>query len=70
MYLFSVSEGCRRMEETALPTVERVVVDHLLLPSSKIRAVWDFKSKPRKPTWRHLSDHVSISRIGGCSQAR
>lgn len=54
MYLFLVSAGCRRMEATALPTVESVVVDHFLLPSSAMVAVWDFRSKPRKLVWRPL----------------
>ena len=60
MYLFFVSAGCRRMAATALPTVERVVVDHLLLPSSQMVAVWDFRSNSRKLVWRPLDGEVSV----------
>lgn len=72
MYLFLVSAGCRRMEATALPTVERVVVDHLLVPSSQMVAVWDLRSNSRKPVWRPLMEDVSVVRrkVGGRGQAK
>ena len=57
-YLFAVSAGFSRIAEVALPMVDRSVKFVSVSPESKIVAVLDLRSKPRKPSSSPVYDDL------------